>query len=120
MYEPRRARPLPMRRFAQRLLNHFLVAQVLVIVSLLGGMLGYEKLETLPWRDAFENAAMLLGGMGPVNIPQTDAGKVFAGFYALYAGLVFLVIAGILLAPVVHRILHVLHWDDATARGSSS
>ena len=54
---------------------------------------------------------MLLGGMGPVDDPKTDGGKLFAGFYALYAGLAFLVVAGLLLAPVVHRVLHRLHWE---------
>ena len=63
------------------------------------------------WRSSFLNAAMLLGGMGPVNDPQTDAGKLFAGAYALFAGLVFIVIAGLLLAPSLHRLLHTFHWD---------
>ncbi len=113
MYEPRHIKPLPPRRFLQRLAFHFGLSQVLVAISLLGGMLGYEKLESLPWRDAFENSAMLLGGMGPVNMPVTNAGKVFAGFYALYSGLVFLVVAAILLAPMVHRIMHKLHWEES-------
>jgi hypothetical protein len=112
MYEHRSMRPLPPRRFARRLAFHFGLSQLLVAVSLLIGMLGYEKLEALPWRDAFENAAMLLGGMGPVNNPVTNAGKVFAGFYALYSGLVFLVVAAILLTPMVHRIMHKLHWEE--------
>jgi hypothetical protein len=55
---------------------------------------------------------MLLGGMGPVNAPATPGGKLFAGLYALYAGLVFLIVAGLLLAPVVHRILHRFHWEE--------
>jgi hypothetical protein len=74
------------------------------------GMVGYEHYERLPWRDAFLNSAMLLGGMGPVNAPQTSGGKVFAGLYALYAGLVFIVVAALLGAPVFHRLLHKLHW----------
>jgi hypothetical protein len=104
-------RPLPRKRFVLRLAGHFAVAAILVLLSLLAGMWGYEHYENLLWRDAFLNAAMLLGGMGPVNDPTTDEGKLFAGFYALYAGLVFLVVAGLLLAPVVHRVLHRLHWD---------
>ena len=91
--------------------GHFAVAAILVAVSLFVGMWGYELFEHLLWRDAFLNAAMLLGGMGPVDAPKTDEGKLFAGFYALYAGLVFLVVAGLLLAPVVHRVLHRLHWE---------
>jgi hypothetical protein len=112
MYEHRRTRPLPPHRFARRLLGHFAAASALVGVSLLGGIWGYEHYEHLAWRDAFLNAAMLLGGMGPVDAPRTDAGKLFAGLYALYAGLAFLVVAGLLLAPVIHRILHRLHWDE--------
>jgi len=68
--------------------------------------------EKLAWRDAFLNAAMLLGGMGPVNPPQTDGGKLFAGIYALYAGLVFIITAALLFTPILHRLLHKFHWDD--------
>jgi hypothetical protein len=75
------------------------------------GMAGYRYYERLPWLDAFLNAAMLLGGMGPVEEPQTAGGKLFAGLYALYAGLVFLVATAIILAPVVHRLLHKFHWE---------
>ena len=85
---------------------------MLVVGSLLIGMAGYEYFESLAWRDAFLNAAMLLGGMGPVESPQTSGGKVFAGLYALYAGLVFLIVAGIIFAPVVHRLMHRFHWDS--------
>ena len=76
------------------------------------GMAGYEYFERLPSRDAFLNAAMLLGGMGPVDAPRTDGGKLFAGMYALYAGLVFLVAAGLIFAPIVHRIMHTFHWEE--------
>ena len=76
-------------------------------------MAGYSHFERLPWRDAFLNSAMLLGGMGPVETPATPGGKLFAGLYALYAGLVFLIVAGIVIAPVVHRMLHQFHWEKA-------
>ncbi len=111
MYEHRRMRPLPLRQFVRRMAAHVGVAAGVVGFSLAGGMWGYMHYETMTWRDAFVNAAMLLGGMGPVNALRTDAGKVFAGCYALYAGLVFLVVAGLLLAPLVHRLLHHLHWE---------
>lgn len=84
----------------------------MLAISLWAGMLGYEHYEHLPWRDAFLNASMLLGGMGPVNNPVTPAGKLFAGCYALYAGILFLVTSTIILAPVIHRMLHLLHCDE--------
>src|SRR5262245_28317678 len=99
VYEHRRTRPLPRRPFLRRMAGHFAIAAALVALSLFVGMWGYERYEHLHWRDAFLNAAMLLGGMGPVDPPKTDEGKLFAGFYALYAGLVFLIVAGVLLAP---------------------
>ena len=84
----------------------------MLLGSLILGMVGYEHFEQLPWRDAFLNAAMLLGGMGPVDAPRTDGGKVFAGLYALYAGLVFLVTVALVLTPIVHRVLHKFHWEQ--------
>lgn len=112
MYEHRRSPPLPLRRFMLRLLRHGALGAALLGFSLWLGMAGYEHYEQLPWRDAFLNAAMLLGGMGPVNNPVTPAGKLFAGCYALYAGIVFIVTAGIILAPVLHRMLHLFHCDE--------
>jgi hypothetical protein len=111
-YERRGERPLTRRAFAWRLLSHVAAGGAVVAASLALGMAGYAHFEGLSWLDAFLNAAMLLGGMGPVDPPQTDGGKLFAGLYALYAGLAFLVLAGIVLAPVVHRILHRFHWTD--------
>jgi hypothetical protein len=111
VYEPRRHPPAPRRIFVRRLLAHLAVALALVLGSLLAGMAGYGYYEGLAWRDAFLNAAMLLGGMGPVEAPATNGGKIFAGLYALYAGLMFIVVAGVVLAPVVHRMMHKFHWD---------
>lgn len=112
MYEPKAHPPIPRNRFVRRVLLHSAAAFALLLVSLMFGMAGYEYFEQLPWRDAFLNAAMLLGGMGPVDAPRTDRGKLFAGLYALYAGLVFLVAAGLILAPIVHRIMHTFHWEE--------
>ncbi len=112
MYEPRTHPPLSRHHFGRRLLLHFLGASALVLGSLAIGMAGYAYFENLPWRDAFLNAAMLLGGMGPVESPGTNGGKLFAGLYALYSGLVFLVSAAILAAPIVHRLLHKFHWKE--------
>ena len=112
MYESRIQVPLARPEFVKRLLGHVLFVLALIVVSLLIGMLGYMGFENLSWIDAFLNSAMLLGGMGPVNAPQTVAGKLFAGFYALYAGLAFIVTAGLLFAPVLHRLLHRFHWNS--------
>jgi hypothetical protein len=110
MYEPIIHPPIPPERFVRRMLSHAAAAIALLILSIVIGMAGYEHFEQLSWRSAFLNSAMLLGGMGPVDAPQTDGGKLFAGLYALYAGLVFLVVAGLILAPLVHRIMHKFHW----------
>jgi hypothetical protein len=91
--------------------SHLGVAAVLVALSLVIGMWGYEHYEHLAWRDAFLNTAMLLGGMGPVDAPRSNGGKIFAGIFALYAGGVFLLVAGLFLAPVIHRIAHRLHFE---------
>jgi len=110
MYEAHHQEPVSPRHFIRRLILHTAGSLVLIVFSLLLGMSGYHYYEQLPWRDAFLNAAMLLGGMGPVEAPQTDGGKLFAGLYALYAGLVFLIAAGLIVAPALHRMLHLFHW----------
>jgi hypothetical protein len=110
MYETRTQPPLSRSRFLRRLSLHALAALGLVLGSLAIGMAGYMYFEDLAWRDAFLNCAMLLGGMGPVDAPKSNGGKVFAGLYALYAGLVFLITVGVVLAPILHRVLHKFHW----------
>jgi len=111
MYESKIQTPLPRASFAKRLLLHVSLAFGLLLLSLGIGMLGYSYFENLPLLDAFLNSAMLLGGMGPVNSPVTPGGKLFAGLYALYAGLVFIVTAALIFTPIAHRILHKFHWD---------
>ncbi|MBS0192832.1 MAG: hypothetical protein JSR34_01120 [Proteobacteria bacterium] len=112
MYESRQHPLLPFNRFLRRWLWHALVAAALLLVSLAFGMAGYAYYEHLTWVDGFLNSSMLLGGMGPVDAPKTEGGKLFAGFYALYAGLVFIVATGVAFAPVVHRVLHRFHLQD--------
>ena len=85
-------------------------------VTLFCGMAIYHWVEHLPWADAFLNAAMLLGGMGPVNPLHTTAGKWLAGAYALFAGLLFIVLAGVMLAPVFHHVLQRFHVDERDGR----
>lgn len=112
MYESKHQAPLSRAQFMQRLLRHILAALALLAVSLAGGMLGYIATEHFSWIDAFLNVAMLLGGMGPVNPPLSVAGKLFAGLYALYAGLVFLVTAALVFTPIIHRLFHHFHWSE--------
>jgi hypothetical protein len=108
-----RAQPvIPPDQFIVRLAHSGIIALALIAISLLGGMVGYHLLEGLSWIDAFLNAAMLLGGMGPVNAPVTDGGKLFAGLYALYCGLAVILVAGVILAPIAHRILHRFHMEN--------
>jgi hypothetical protein len=110
MYESRKQSPLPRALFLRRVALHFAIAAGLLLGSLVMGMAGYMYYESLAWRDAFVNAAMLLGGMGPVDMPKTDGGKIFAGLYALYSGLLIIITAGVVLSPLLHRILHKFHW----------
>lgn len=112
MYETKSQRPIPRAGFARRILLHLAVAGCLLIISLGAGMIGYVRLEQMSWTDAFLNSAMLLGGMGPVNPPQTEGGKIFAGVYALYAGLIFIVTAALIFTPILHRVIHRFHWDE--------
>ena len=112
MYEHRHAPLLSRSRFLLRMTQHSTGAVALLGGSLLWGMWGYMYFEKLRALDAFLNAAMLLGGMGPIEQPQTDGGKLFAGIYALYAGIVVLAAAGIILAPMMHRFLHRFHLEE--------
>jgi len=112
MYEHHK-QPLASKKiFAQRLTRNGLIGLVLLIFSLGIGMIGYHILENLSWIDSLLNASMLLGGMGPVTPLQTNAGKIFASFYALYSGVVLLASVGVLVAPILHRFLHHFHLAD--------
>ncbi|MEY2683856.1 MAG: hypothetical protein RJA09_1000 [Pseudomonadota bacterium] len=112
IYEPRHTPPIPFAGFALRLLAHASAALGVVGLSLLLGMWGFRRFEGMAWLDAFFNASMLLGGMGPVKTELSDTGKLFAGLYALYAGLLLIAVMGLMLAPVVHRVLHRFHWPE--------
>jgi len=111
MYEHASSRMLTPRQFAGRMARHAAVVVGLVALSLVIGMAGYMWLGGMTWVDAFLNSAMLLGGMGPVGELRSTAAKLFAGCYALYAGLVFIASITIILTPVVHRIAHRFHVD---------
>jgi hypothetical protein len=112
MYEHRSQPLLPRKIFFRRLLIHGSVALGIIAGSLAIGVLGYHFLGGLEWIDALHNASMILGGMGPIDHIDSTAGKIFASCYALYSGMLFLVIASILLGPIVHRFLHRLHLEQ--------
>ncbi len=112
MFEHKKEPLLPRRKYVRRVARHGLFAFVIIGVSLGIGIEGYHVLEGLSWIDSTVNAAMILGGMGPVNTLHTTAGKLFASFYALFSGIVFLVAVGVLLAPAFHRFLHKFHMES--------
>ena len=112
MFEHHKKPLLPRRDFLMRLARS-LGAGMMCIASALGvGMLGYHQFVRLSWLDAFENAAMILSGMGPVSPVESDAGKLFAGCYALFSGLAFVTTMAVIFAPIFHRFLHKFHLTD--------
>src|SRR5690349_14848713 len=112
MYESRKQPLLSRQHFRRRMVLHFAFAVGLIFASIGLGIWGYCAFEHLAPLDGFLNSAMLLGGMGPVNVPVTPQGKLFAGLFALYAGLVFIVTAALLMTPLLHRLSHRFHWDE--------
>jgi NhaP-type Na+/H+ or K+/H+ antiporter len=116
MFEHRTKPLLPRKEYYHRLAHHAALGVAVIAGSLGIGMIGYHAFENLPWVDAFLNAAMILSGMGPVATLQTDAGKIFAGCYALFSGITLIGILGIIFAPVVHRFLHKFHLEDEDRR----
>jgi len=110
-FERKHDKLLSRRAFAKRLASSFLLSSLSIGASLLGGMAGYHHFEKMEWIDAFANAAMILSGMGTVAPLQTWSGKFFAGMYALYSGLVLILAVGIVIAPIVHRVLHQFHLE---------
>ncbi|MHB8310295.1 MAG: hypothetical protein ACYC97_12850 [Metallibacterium sp.] len=111
MWERRSDALAPRRVFLRRVGRNLLAAALVVAVSLSIGMLGYHHYAHLGWADAYVNAAMILSGMGPLATPETLGAKLFAGTYALYCGLLVVFLAGVLLAPFAHRLLHRFHLD---------
>jgi hypothetical protein len=116
MYEPHSDPLLPWRPFVYRVARHGGIAGVVLLFSLIIGTIGFHWLALQEWIDAFLNSAMLLGGMGPVGEIQSVPGKLFASFYALYAGIVFIGTAGLLVAPFLHRVLHKIRLEETKRR----
>jgi hypothetical protein len=110
-YENNSQKLVPFRVFAGRLAKHVALACCVSAVALLIGIAGYHWVAGLDWVDSLLEASMILGGMGPVNPISTTGAKIFASGYALFSGLVLIGIMGIVLTPVVHRVLHEFHVD---------
>jgi hypothetical protein len=111
VFEHRSSPLLPRQAFIRRMWRCALLGAGISVATLMVGMVGYHFLEGMDWVDAFANASMILAGMGPLGNLNTSAGKLFAGFYALFCGLIFVTVVTILLAPIFHRALHKFHLE---------
>lgn len=112
MFESRKEPLAPRHAFLWRMLKYFGLASIVVLVALGVGVLGYHHYAHFGWIDSLLNASMILGGMGPMGELPSDEAKLFASFYALFSGLVFISVMGIVLAPAAHRALHLFHLDE--------
>ncbi len=113
MFEHRSSPLLPRNQFIARMRRCILLSAVVAGATLIVGMCGYRFFESMPWPDSFANASMILGGMGPLGDLKTTGGKIFAGCYALFCGLIFCTIFTILFAPIFHRFLHKFHLETS-------
>jgi hypothetical protein len=112
MYEHKRHHVLPWYRFIRRASRHLLIGLAIFSVAVGAGTVGYHTAGDLPWLDSFLNASMILSGMGPVDRMVSAGGKLFAALYALFSGVVFIGVMGVILAPWVHRLLHLTHLEE--------
>lgn len=119
-FEHRRHPLLTRGQFAVRMAWTAVKGAILSGCALLVGIVGYHCIEGMGWIDALLESSMILGGMGPIAPLHSEAGKLFASFYALFAGLVFLSLTAVLIAPVLHRMLHRLHLEDDSTGSHSS
>jgi hypothetical protein len=111
VYEHKEAPLLPRKHFLRRVAHHTSIALIVTVGALGIGMAGYHALAGLSWLDSFLNASMILGGMGPVDPLRSAPAKFFAGAYALFSGIVFIGVAGVIVAPFIHRLMHRFHLD---------
>jgi len=119
MFEQKHQRIAPLSVFIARLATFIGIAVLLILMALLLGIFGYHWIAGLSWVDALLNASMILGGMGPVNILTNTNAKIFASLYALFSGLVFIAVMGIVFSPIIHRILHKFHIDNEDLEDSN-
>jgi hypothetical protein len=110
--ENRRQRITPLPHFFIRLFRYGLFAVRLIIISVGIGTIGYHYFAAISWLDSFHMACMILTGMGPVSEMNTNSAKLFSSFYALYSGIAFLSITAVFFAPIIHRLLHILHVEE--------
>jgi len=113
MFEHRHEKLAPLRVFIGRMARSALLAAALLLVVLFIGISGYHWLAGLGWIDSLLEASMILGGMGPINAPKNTSAKVFASIYALFSGVVFIALMGLLLGPLAHRLMHKFHLKDS-------
>jgi hypothetical protein len=119
-FEHRNQPPLPPQHYRRRVLLHASYAALALGGSLAAGVAGYHWLGRFGWIDSILNASMILGGMGPVDPLPTSGAKLFASAYALFSGVLFIGLAGLLIGPVFHRVLHRFHWEADQAEGDTS
>ncbi len=112
MFERKHQKVVPFLIFIRRLTIYIGIAVLLILITLFIGIAGYHWIAGFNWIDSLLNASMILGGMGPVNLLTNAGAKVFASLYALFSGLVFIAVMGIVFSPIVHRMLHKFHIDD--------
>lgn len=112
MFERKHEKLVPVSAFVARMAAHTGVVLLLIAGALSIGVVGYHRLAGFGWVDSLLNAAMILGGMGPVDKLPSVSAKLFASFYALFSGLVFIAVMGLVFAPIIHRVLHAFHMED--------
>jgi hypothetical protein len=112
MFEQKHQKIAPVSVFIRRLAGYIGIAALLILIALFIGIAGYHWIAGFDWIDSLLNASMILGGMGPVNSLTNAGAKVFASVYALFSGLVFIAVMGIVFSPIVHRMLHTFHFED--------
>ena len=110
-FEHRHETLLPFPLFMRRVARWTALAIAVIVVSLVVGVCGYHYIDGMSWIDSLLNASMILGGMGPVDPLKTTGGKIFASAYALYSGLALIVVVGLMLTPIIHRVMHQFHME---------
>jgi hypothetical protein len=115
MYEQHEHRLLAWPDFLRRAGRHSLWAFLILLCAVGFGTVGYHTAGKLHWIDAFLNASMILAGMGPVDRMESTSAKLFAALYALFSGLVFVGVIGIIVAPWVHRVFHWFHLEERSS-----